>query len=231
MPHRKSTFLLGLRQGQAICEQNKETSFEHDLAQVWRKRNFIWRKNHLGGQFKKQGILISPHVENQKKRQHWSRSGGERVEHLGVTCVPSDPEASILPRGGWDKAAAAIQKLGAIPGPTSFREQIIAIFVKPLWAWPVPFIDPPSDQFTAELFHPQMRLGATGGVMDAGLPTELIYLLNSLPLFRQQKQCEARSSVGARTPNVLYRSTCKLLASTLFTLYRLGSSGQNSRLR
>jgi hypothetical protein len=40
------------------------------------------------------------YVENAKKRQRWSRRGNERIEHLGVTCVPSQASEAILTRGG-----------------------------------------------------------------------------------------------------------------------------------
>ena len=40
-------------------------------------------------------------AENKKKRQTWSRGEFKRIEHIGVSVIPDDPKAEILPRDGW----------------------------------------------------------------------------------------------------------------------------------
>ena len=39
-------------------------------------------------------------VENASKRQYWSKETEHRVEHLGLTVIPGQPDAPIFPRGG-----------------------------------------------------------------------------------------------------------------------------------
>ena len=72
-------------------------------------------------------------IENASKRQDWSKETEHRVEHLGLTVIPGQPDAPNLPRGGWEKLFTAISRLGRLPGSTSIRERMAGAFVRPLW--------------------------------------------------------------------------------------------------
>lgn len=92
-------------------------------------------------------------VENAGKRQEWSVENGNRVEHLGVTCVPSDPSAPILPRGEWVKLMTSIQVLASLPGAMSVRERLAAAYIRPHWIWACPLIAPVPKHVPALLFR------------------------------------------------------------------------------
>ena len=98
-------------------------------------------------------------VENAGKRQHWSRDTHDRVEHLGVTCVPSDPQAEVLPRNGWQKIESAIAILGTIPGSMHVRERLAGAYIRPLWLWANPILAVVPGKFTHLLFRAVLRSG------------------------------------------------------------------------
>ena len=95
--------------------------------------------------------------ENMKKRQFWSTEKPNRVEHLGLTCIPCDPEAPILPRGDWSKLERAIKILKTIPGAQKNREICLGAYVKPLWNWASPIVDPAPEKFIGMIFRATIR--------------------------------------------------------------------------
>ena len=86
--------------------------------------------------------------ENASKRQRWSEDDEEpsRVEHLGLTAVPTNVHEPILPKHGWEKLYHAIKILHTIPGGFQLRIRLAVAYIRPLWDWASPILAPvPAD--------------------------------------------------------------------------------------
>ena len=92
-------------------------------------------------------------VENKGKRQLWQRGVKTEVEHLGIICIPWDPTTPIRPRGGWKKLEMAIKVLGGLPGFMAVRERLAAVYVRPLWNWACPLLEPVPQKLVSNLYR------------------------------------------------------------------------------
>ena len=81
-------------------------------------------------------------VNNVKKQQTWPNPL-TLVEHLGVTCDPTDPTTPILPRDGWEKPEAVINQIGRLPGSQQVRCCLLQAYGMPLYHWAAPVTAPP----------------------------------------------------------------------------------------
>ena len=99
--------------------------------------------------------------ENKKKLQIWRRGEKKRIEHIGVSCVPDDPQEPILPRDGWGKLQATIRAIGGLPGSAKVREGLIAAYAKPLWGWAAPLFALPPKQTSHDIMRACLRSGCT----------------------------------------------------------------------
>ena len=99
--------------------------------------------------------------ENEGKLQEWSDGDRSRVEHLGVSAVPDNPLAAILPRDGWEPTADRIRCLGTVPGSQAGRERLAAGFITPLYAWCAPIIWPPPVEFPKLQMRAILRTSCT----------------------------------------------------------------------
>ncbi|CAK0851957.1 unnamed protein product [Prorocentrum cordatum] len=93
-------------------------------------------------------------VENESKRQHWSvLQESNSVEHLGVMCDPARARIPITPGGGWSELEAGIQILKTFPGRADARERIALAYLRPLWMWATPFLEPVPQPLVGALFQ------------------------------------------------------------------------------
>lgn len=100
-------------------------------------------------------------VENAAKRQRWRRGDRTRIEHIGLSVVPDDPYAEILPRDGWEKLAATVRRVGTLPRAMHVRERLIAGFAKPLWCWAAPFLAAPPQETAHSIRRAILRTACT----------------------------------------------------------------------
>ena len=99
--------------------------------------------------------------ENEGKRQHWTKHTTDPIEHLGLAVIPGNPNAAILPRGGWERLYTTISRIGSLPGSARVRENLIAAYAKPLWSWPLPLVTFPPDDVAHKIFRAVLRSGCT----------------------------------------------------------------------
>ena len=95
--------------------------------------------------------------ENASKRQHWTSETTHRIEHLGLSVIPGDPTAEILPRGGWEPLYTTIERIGSLPGSANVRENLVAGYARPLWPWASPLTSPPPIEAAKKIFHAVLR--------------------------------------------------------------------------
>lgn len=74
-----------------------------------------------------------------------------RIEHLGLSLVPHDPNAPIRPRNGWEPVRDLIEKLGKLPGPTETPFHMVNVFIRPHFIWAAPLLEPPPKRFEVDL--------------------------------------------------------------------------------
>jgi len=100
-------------------------------------------------------------LENAKKRQRWREDQMQRIEHLGLSLVPGDPRAPILPRGGREKLMSGIHALARLPGSACVRERLASTFILPRVLWASPLQSPPPPQVADALRHASRKTGCT----------------------------------------------------------------------
>ena len=99
--------------------------------------------------------------ENASKRQRWNATTHDRVEHLGLSVVPSLPSAEIRPRDGWGKIDDLIARVASVPGSAKVREIIASAFVRPHFVWAAPLQWPAPTTCVKALFQAVVRTKCT----------------------------------------------------------------------
>ena len=92
-------------------------------------------------------------LENASQRQVWHRGEKKRIEHIGITAVPDDPEAVILPAAGWEKLEKCLKHVREVPGLRSTRRRLTMGYARPLWTWCAPVFSPLPEKLAKQVFR------------------------------------------------------------------------------
>ena len=92
-------------------------------------------------------------LENAGKPQVWHRGEKKRIEHIGITAVPDDPAAEILPAASWEKLEKCLKHVREVPGLRNTRRRLTMGYARPLWTWCAPVFSLPPEKLAKQVFR------------------------------------------------------------------------------